>query len=120
MERAARRARLTLALVASGMFMAVLDTTIVNVALPAMRVSLDASVGGHLHALVARVSFFRRRCARRSVLLKTTRQLFFGVCGLSGAALAVARFALFSLPEKLTGGVFCSFFCSRKDSPLTL
>jgi DHA2 family methylenomycin A resistance protein-like MFS transporter len=46
MERAARRARLTLALVASGMFMAVLDTTIVNVALPAMRVSLDASVGG--------------------------------------------------------------------------
>jgi DHA2 family methylenomycin A resistance protein-like MFS transporter len=46
MERAARRARLTLALVASGMFMAVLDTTIVNVALPAMRVSLGASVGG--------------------------------------------------------------------------
>ena len=73
MERAARRARLTLALVASGMFMAVLDTTIVNVALPAMRVSLGASVGGHLHALVARVSFFRRRCARRSVLHKTVR-----------------------------------------------
>ena len=45
-ERAARRPRLTLALVASGMFMAVLDTTIVNVALPAMHVSLGASVGG--------------------------------------------------------------------------
>ncbi|MFM0671262.1 DHA2 family efflux MFS transporter permease subunit [Paraburkholderia sediminicola] len=45
-SRAARRARLTLALVASGMFMAVLDTTIVNVALPAMHASLGASVGG--------------------------------------------------------------------------
>ena len=41
-ERPAKRPRLTLALVASGMFMAVLDTTIVNVALPAMRVSLGA------------------------------------------------------------------------------
>ena len=38
--------RLTLALVAIGMFMAVLDTTIVNVALPAMRASLAASVSG--------------------------------------------------------------------------
>src|SRR5258707_7073831 len=46
-ERSARpRPRLTLALVASGMFMTVLDTTIVNVALPAMHVSLGASVGG--------------------------------------------------------------------------
>ena len=35
---------MTLILVASGMFMAVLDTTIVNVALPAMRSNLDASV----------------------------------------------------------------------------
>jgi hypothetical protein len=120
MERAARRARLTLALVASGMFMAVLDTTIVNVALPAMRVSLGASVGGHLHALVARVSFFRRAARAEAYFLKPHGSFFLGVCGLSGAALAVARFALFSLPEKLTGGVFCSFFCSRKDSPLTL
>jgi len=40
------RPRLTLALVASGMFMAVLDTTIVNVALPAMHATLGASVGG--------------------------------------------------------------------------
>src|SRR6185312_7895329 len=38
------RRRLTLALVASGMFMAVLDTTIVNVALPSMRAHLGASV----------------------------------------------------------------------------
>src|ERR1700752_4636700 len=45
-ERAAKRPRLTLALVASGMFMAVLDTTIVNVALPAMHATLGASVGG--------------------------------------------------------------------------
>ncbi|MFM0157772.1 MFS transporter [Paraburkholderia sediminicola] len=44
--RQAKRPRLTLALVASGMFMAVLDTTIVNVALPAMHSSLGASVGG--------------------------------------------------------------------------
>ncbi|RDK02055.1 MFS transporter [Paraburkholderia lacunae] len=44
--RSAKRPRLTLALVASGMFMAVLDTTIVNVALPAMHATLGASVGG--------------------------------------------------------------------------
>lgn len=43
-RREAVRRRLTLALVASGMFMAVLDTTIVNVALPAMRAHLGASV----------------------------------------------------------------------------
>ncbi len=43
---AAARRRLTLALVASGMFMAVLDTTIVNVALPSMRAHLGASVAG--------------------------------------------------------------------------
>jgi EmrB/QacA subfamily drug resistance transporter len=42
----AARRRLTLALVASGMFMAVLDTTIVNVALPAMRATLGATVSG--------------------------------------------------------------------------
>jgi EmrB/QacA subfamily drug resistance transporter len=42
----ARRRRLTLWLVAVGMFMAVLDATIVNVALPAMRADLDATVGG--------------------------------------------------------------------------
>ncbi|HHL4089976.1 TPA: MFS transporter, partial [Burkholderia sola] len=40
----AREQRLTLALVAVGMFMAVLDSTIVNVALPAMRTSLGATV----------------------------------------------------------------------------
>ncbi|AOJ34717.1 MFS transporter [Burkholderia metallica] len=40
----ARERRFTLALVAIGMFMAVLDTTIVNVALPAMRASLGATV----------------------------------------------------------------------------
>ncbi|RQV40430.1 MFS transporter [Burkholderia cenocepacia] len=40
----AREQRLTLALVAIGMFMAVLDSTIVNVALPAMRTSLGATV----------------------------------------------------------------------------
>lgn len=40
------RQRLALALVASGMFMAVLDTTIVNVALPSMRANLGASVTG--------------------------------------------------------------------------
>jgi EmrB/QacA subfamily drug resistance transporter len=40
------RRRATLALVASGMFMAVLDTTIVNVALPAMQARLGASVAG--------------------------------------------------------------------------
>ncbi|MEQ5844152.1 MFS transporter [Paraburkholderia acidicola] len=45
-RRVANRRRLTLALVASGMFMAVLDTTIVNVALPAMRANLHASVAG--------------------------------------------------------------------------
>lgn len=44
-RHAAVRRRLTLAFVASGMFMAVLDTTIVNVALPAMRMHLGASVG---------------------------------------------------------------------------
>ena len=44
--KAAARPRLTLALVASGMFMAVLDTTIVNVALPALRATLGASVSG--------------------------------------------------------------------------
>ena len=44
--REAARRRATLALVASGMFMAVLDTTIVNVALPAMRAHLGASVAG--------------------------------------------------------------------------
>ncbi|WP_323120415.1 MFS transporter [Burkholderia alba] len=43
-RRAARRRRLTLALVASGMFMGVLDTTIVNIALPALHASLGASV----------------------------------------------------------------------------
>ncbi|MGN6648510.1 DHA2 family efflux MFS transporter permease subunit [Trinickia sp.] len=43
-ETARRRA--TLVLVASGMFMAVLDTTIVNVALPSMRAHLHASVAG--------------------------------------------------------------------------
>jgi DHA2 family methylenomycin A resistance protein-like MFS transporter len=43
---AAKRRRLTLWLVAGGMFMAVLDATIVNVALPAMRADLDATVGG--------------------------------------------------------------------------
>jgi DHA2 family methylenomycin A resistance protein-like MFS transporter len=42
----AERRRLTLWLVAGGMFMAVLDATIVNVALPAMRADLDATVGG--------------------------------------------------------------------------
>ncbi|HKT64741.1 MAG TPA: MFS transporter [Burkholderia sp.] len=42
----ARERRFTLALVALGMFMAVLDTTIVNVALPAMRASLGATVAG--------------------------------------------------------------------------
>jgi DHA2 family methylenomycin A resistance protein-like MFS transporter len=41
----ARRRRFTLWLVAGGMFMAVLDATIVNVALPAMRADLDATVG---------------------------------------------------------------------------
>ncbi|MGN6315179.1 MFS transporter [Trinickia sp.] len=45
-RQAAARKRLTLALVASGMFMAVLDTTIVNVALPAMHAHLGASVAG--------------------------------------------------------------------------
>ncbi|WP_309476996.1 MFS transporter [Trinickia acidisoli] len=45
-RRQAARQRLTLVLVASGMFMAVLDTTIVNVALPAMRAHLGASVAG--------------------------------------------------------------------------
>lgn len=40
----AREQRLTLAFVAVGMFMAVLDSTIVNVALPAMRTSLGATV----------------------------------------------------------------------------
>lgn len=45
-RREAARRRLTLAFVASGMFMAVLDTTIVNVALPAMRAHLGASVAG--------------------------------------------------------------------------
>ncbi|GLU34875.1 MFS transporter [Trinickia caryophylli] len=43
-RRESLRRRLTLALVASGMFMAVLDTTIVNVALPALRTHLGASV----------------------------------------------------------------------------
>ncbi|PMS23631.1 MFS transporter [Trinickia dabaoshanensis] len=43
---AAVRRRLALVLVASGMFMAVLDTTIVNVALPSMRAHLHASVSG--------------------------------------------------------------------------
>lgn len=42
----ARERRFTLALVAIGMFMAVLDSTIVNVALPAMRASLGATVAG--------------------------------------------------------------------------
>ncbi|RDU99159.1 MFS transporter [Trinickia dinghuensis] len=47
LERAeAARQRWTLVLVASGMFMAVLDTTIVNVALPSMRAHLHASVAG--------------------------------------------------------------------------
>jgi EmrB/QacA subfamily drug resistance transporter len=41
-----RERRFTLALVAIGMFMAVLDSTIVNVALPAMRASLGATVAG--------------------------------------------------------------------------
>ncbi|MBY8973428.1 MFS transporter [Pseudomonas sp. P867] len=41
----ARRRTITLWLVAAGMFMAVLDATIVNVALPAMRADLDATVG---------------------------------------------------------------------------
>ncbi|TAM50492.1 MAG: DHA2 family efflux MFS transporter permease subunit [Paraburkholderia sp.] len=45
-RRAAVRRRLTLAFVASGMFMAVLDTTIVNVALPVMRTHLAASIAG--------------------------------------------------------------------------
>lgn len=46
-ERAdAVRRRVALVLVASGMFMAVLDTTIVNVALPSMRAHLNASVAG--------------------------------------------------------------------------
>ncbi|EHH03599.1 major facilitator transporter [Agrobacterium tumefaciens CCNWGS0286] len=40
------RRRLALWLVAGGMFMAVLDATIVNVALPSMRVDLDATVSG--------------------------------------------------------------------------
>ncbi|NTY39404.1 MFS transporter [Burkholderia diffusa] len=47
----ARGRHLTLALVAIGMFMAVLDTTIVNVALPAMRASLGATVA-HLAWIV--------------------------------------------------------------------
>lgn len=42
----AGRRRLALWLVAGGMFMAVLDATIVNVALPAMRTDLHATVGG--------------------------------------------------------------------------
>lgn len=42
----AARKQLTLAFVAGGMFMAVLDTTIVNVALPALRAHLGATVGG--------------------------------------------------------------------------
>lgn len=42
----AARRKLTLWLVAGGMFMAVLDATIVNVALPALRADLDATVGG--------------------------------------------------------------------------
>ncbi|NLS18558.1 MFS transporter [Rhizobium sp. P40RR-XXII] len=40
------RRRLALWLVAGGMFMAVLDATIVNVALPAMRADLNATVSG--------------------------------------------------------------------------
>jgi len=43
-RRDAWRRRVTLGLVAGGMFMAVLDTTIVNVALPALRASLGATV----------------------------------------------------------------------------
>lgn len=45
-RKLAARKRLTLTLVASGMFMAVLDTTIVNVALPAMHAHLGATVAG--------------------------------------------------------------------------
>lgn len=45
-RRDAWRRRVTLGLVAGGMFMAVLDTTIVNVALPALRTSLGATVSG--------------------------------------------------------------------------
>jgi len=45
-RRDALRRRVTLGLVAGGMFMAVLDTTIVNVALPALRASLGATVSG--------------------------------------------------------------------------
>ncbi len=41
---AAPRRRLTLIAVSGGMFMAVLDATIVNVALPALRTGLGASV----------------------------------------------------------------------------
>ncbi|MBK3828569.1 hypothetical protein [Paraburkholderia aspalathi] len=39
---------------------------------------------------------------------------------ITSEALAGTRFALFSLPEKLTDGVFRLFLRSRKDSPLVL
>ncbi|SOE99201.1 hypothetical protein SAMN05446635_7209 [Burkholderia sp. OK233] len=72
----------------------------------------------HLHAPVTRASFFRRRCARRSAYLKPITAFYH--VWVAGEMLAVTRFALFSLLEKLTDGAFRLFFCSRKDSPLVL
>lgn len=103
----ALRRRVTLGLVAGGMFMAVLDTTIVNVALPALRVSLDATVAGlawivdaytlTFAALILAGGVATDRFGAKTVYL-TGLAAFVAAsaaCGMAGSvgALIVARFA---------------------------
>lgn len=106
-RQAAAHKRLTLALIASGMFMAVLDTTIVNVALPAMHAHLGASVAGlawivdaytlSFAALILAGGVASDRFGARAVYLSGLALfvLASAACGLapSVGALVAARFA---------------------------
>lgn len=102
---AAKQRGLTLGLVAGGMFMAVLDSTIVNVALPAMRVDLGATIGGlawivdaytlSMAALILAGGILADRFGAKTVYL-TGLGLFVGastLCGVAGSVppLVVAR-----------------------------
>lgn len=94
---AVQKRKLTLGLVAGGMFMAVLDSTIVNVALPAMAADLGATIAGlawivdaytlSMAALILASGIVADRLGAKTVYL-TGLGLFIGassLCGLAGS-----------------------------------
>jgi DHA2 family methylenomycin A resistance protein-like MFS transporter len=111
----AKRRRLTLWLVAGGMFMAVLDATIVNVALPAMRADLDATVGGlawivdaytlSMAALILAGGVLADRWGAKRIYLAGLA-LFVLASALCGAAGAVAWLVATRLVQGLGAALF--------------